>query len=229
MDVRFQRLFLFGTFVLMLAISSCTSSTSSETPVPVVTSTPSVTPAPVVTSTMSIETRLADPGYMAGCKAINPELVDEQASYKGVNPGLTTQDEIRSIFGKPLRVPQIKETVWEYDYMSVFFDESTVSKLYAFGDNATTLNDLILQYGCPDGIYVVDVSEHGDGAYSRLLFFYHRIGFDFTIDHVPAKLSDTVDSMGYFVPGTLEDYNNTFHIFNPPDYAKLMTWDESVP
>ncbi len=213
----------------MLVISSCTTSIPIETPAPVATSTPGETPTPVASSTMSIETLLADPGYMAGCKAINPKLVNKQASYKGVYPGLTTQDEIRNIFGKPLRVPQIKETVWEYGYMSVVFNKTRVSNLYVFGDNVTTLNDLILQYGCPDGIYVVDVSEHGYGEYSRLLFFYHRIGFDFTIDHVPAKLSDTVDQMGYFMPGTLEDYNNTFHIFNPPDYAKLMTWDESVP
>jgi len=183
----------------------------------------------MATSTMDMETLLADPGYMAGCKAINRNLVEEQASYKGVYPGTTTQDEISNIFGKPLRIPQIKETVWEYGYMSVVFDESTVRNLYVFGDNSTTLNDLILHYGCPDGIYVVDMSEHGYGEYSRLRFFYHRIGFDFTIDHVPAKLNDTADQMGYFMPGTFEAYNNTFHLFSPPGYVKLVTWDESVP
>jgi len=216
MYASIQRLVLINIFILMLLISSCTSTTLLKTP------------TPVSTPTRSIETLQADPSYMAECKKINRDIVDEQASYKGIYPGRTTQDEVRNVFGKPLRVPQIKEIIWEYGDRSVVFDKSKVSKLYVFGDNATTLKDLILQYGCPDGIYALDTSVHAYGDYSRLVFFYHRIGFQFSIGHNPAKLNDTVDQMTYFMPGTLDDYKNTFRFFSVPNSIKLMTWDEAL-
>jgi hypothetical protein len=217
MYARFQRLFLFVTFVSMLAITSCAPSIPSETS------------PPVATSTMSIETLRADPDYMAGCIKINPNFVDVQAGYKGIYPGRTTQDEVRNVFGKPLRIPQIAEgTLWEYEYLAVSFEKSKVSELYVFESNGATLRDFILQYGCPDEIYALDVNEHPYGEYSRLMFLYHRIGFDFTIDNIPAKLDDTAYQTTYFKPGTRDDFMNIFLSLTVPNAAKPIDWDDAV-
>jgi hypothetical protein len=188
---------------------------------------PNETPIPISTSTISIETLSADPNYMSGCKEINPNSVSRQASYKGIYPGQTTLDEVRNVLGKPLRTYDLTDISWEYDNLAVVFDESIVIGLYVDGDNAT-LKDLILRYGCPDAIYAVDIYEHPSGAFSRLLFLYPDIGFDFAIDNIPAKLNDTIYQMDYFLPGTLEDYKKRSFSLTIANASKPMTWDEAV-
>jgi hypothetical protein len=177
---------------------------------------------------VSIETLRADPGYMAGCKEFNPISMNEQAGYQGIYPFITTQEEVSNILGTPLRINEFNEISWEYGKLDVVFDKKIVSELYVVGDDVTTLKDLIVQYGCPDVIYALDINEHPFGEYSRLLFLYPSIGFDFTIDHIPAKMNDIVYDMRYFKPGALDDYKNMFFTLSVPNASKPMTWDRSV-
>ena len=217
MKTAINRIFLYAAlFVLALLIASCQSNIPAETP------------RPVPTVTISIETLRASPNYMAGCEKINLNSTKMQAGYKDIYPGYTTKDEVEDLLGKPIRTNEINSTTWEYDNLAVTFDGLIVNELFVAGDSVTGLKDMILKYGCPDAIYALDINEEHRGEYSRLLFIYPGIGFDFTVDIIPADLNGRINDMSYFKPGTLAYYSDLIHTLDITDTSKLMTWDEAV-
>lgn len=222
-------LFLYAIFVLEFALCSCQGDITAETPtlIPALTHTPTSVPKLISTSTISIETLRSDASYMAGCKTINPNPVNEQVSYKGIYPGRTTKSDVEDTMGKPLRTPDL--TSWEYGDVTVFFDELIVDKLFVTGNNVTTLRDMVVQYGCPGAIYALDINEEKHGNYARLLFVYPSIGFHFTLDSIPADLNEKITTMSYFIPSTLEHYIDSMCCtLTDSNTSKPMSWDEAV-
>ncbi len=202
---------------LILLISSCRPGAPAE---------PTITPVP--TSTKNIATLIADPSYMDECKQIYPNSSTEQVGYKEVYPGRTDKSMAEDLLGKPLKVYEINETTWEYADLDVVLDDSLVKAIFVAGDGVTTLEDMISQFGCPDVVYALDVNEEPQAEYSQVTFLYYRIGLIFTIDHIPAKLNDTITKLTYFEPGTLEDFTDQFRAFAVPDKAKPIPWAEAL-
>lgn len=220
MKTKLQRIFMGVTFALVFVMASCSTGTPAATLIPSPTSTSIPTPV------RTIETLRADPNYMAGCEKINSRPEKAQVGYQGIYPGRTHENEIEERIGKPLKINYLGG--WEYDDMVVGFDKTIVNELYVDGDGVTALKDFVMQYGCPDVIYAKSVSEEPSYDYAELLFTYHRIGFDFKIDHIPAELSDMPYTVAYFIPGTLEDYKNSFLWLKNLSAAKPINWGEAV-
>jgi hypothetical protein len=204
--------------VLTLLSVSCTAVISSKT----------ITPAP--TATIDIDVLRSDPNYMARCLELNSDVYPSQVGYKGIYPGQTRDNEVRQLVGEPLKINNQVDISWEYDGFVVLFDKNLVTWIVVYNGEILndTLQNSIHKYGCPDAIYALDINEHPSGDYSRLLFIYHNVGVYFIIDKIPAELSDKIEEISYFVPGTLEEYLKRFEMLLIPDATKPLTWDEAV-
>ena len=70
----------------------------------------------------------------------------------------------------------------------------------------TPLAPVFRQYGCPDVVFAVDLSEHKSGQYSATFLVYLQRGVEFTIRQFPVDLSNEIIATQYFSPGSLEDF-----------------------
>ncbi|MDQ3005567.1 MAG: hypothetical protein M3R47_09320 [Chloroflexota bacterium] len=103
MKTKAHRLILNILWIFTLVAVSCTTTISSETA------------APVPTATVDIDVLRSDPGYMAGCLELNPDVYQSQVGYRGVFPGQTSDDDVRQLLGEPLKINNLTDISWEYD------------------------------------------------------------------------------------------------------------------
>lgn len=218
MKNKAYRLILNVLWMFTLVVVSCTTSISSETA------------APTPTATIDIDVLRSNPGYMAGCLELNPDVYQSQVSYRGVFPGQTRESDVRQLLGEPLKINNLTDVSWEYDGFIVIFDGELATSIIVYNDEVLneSLEDAIGRYGCPNAIYALDVNEHPFGQYSRLLFVYHDIGLYFTIDKIPVEVRDKIGEISYFVPGALEDFLKNFDSMLIPNASKPLTWDDAV-
>lgn len=204
------------TFALLM--TACTANVPTETTIP------------LPTSTMDIVVLRSRPDYMAGCLELNSNVYGTQANYRGIYAGLTRDSDVLALVGEPLKINNLVDRSWEFEKFSVIFDKTVVTQVLADDDGKIqngNLADMIGEYGCPEIIYAVDINEHPFGEYSRLLFTYPKIGFDFTIDNIPAKLSDRISATSYYVPTTFEAYTERFALMIP-NASKPLIWADAV-
>jgi hypothetical protein len=210
---------------------------------------PSPTPAEVTPTPTSpppltleaLETAVASPGYLGGCRSLSNTLLTNQISYKGVVPGLSTHDDVTNLLGEADRKAQTDDT-WIYDDgVSILFSrnagEPVVDVIDVYDvDNGTVLaqmseplSEMVKEFGCPEIVYAYDPAiDNRSGRYDVTVFAYPTIGIELKIPHYPVSLNSKPDEIFIFASKSVSDYLSERQWILDPDTAVVPSWDQAV-
>ena len=203
-----------------------------------------VTPTPTSPPVLTIEalqTVVASPSYLVGCKSSSDTLLTEQVSYNGVIPGQSTYDDVTNLLGKPDRKAQLDDT-WVYDDgVSILFtqkaNDHVVAEIGVYSvDNGTALDqmsapllNIVEKYGCPEILYAYDPAiDNRSGQYDITVFAYPTLGIEFQIPHYPVSLNAKPDEISIFASKSVSDYLSERQWILDPDTAVVPLWDQAV-
>ena len=157
-----------------------------------------------------------------------------QVSYHGVYPGMTTVTTLEDILGVPIDVhsyePGLEEWIFQLQEEKGVFPirirDGMVTSIVV-PDNMS-LASVFRQYGCPDVIFAVDLSEHKSGQYSATFLVYLQLGIAFTIRQFPVDSFDESITTHYFSPGSLEDFLHENPSLQSEIVAKQVPLEEGL-
>lgn len=191
------------------------------------------TSTPELLSGVLAQTLVADPQYLADCRAVWGHSLDAQQGYYGIIPGWANQEDVWKLVGDPLEVDITSEgSEWTYKGYAVEFTGGVVASVYVDDDPRilVSLRELISKYGCPDLIFAFDNSiDQPSGSYNITIFTYLSKGIGLYMGDFPVSLSDVPYLVEYSAPTSLEKY-----LEERPDMAdslvvaKPVSWGEAV-
>jgi hypothetical protein len=159
----------------------------------------------------------------------------KQVGYRGLFPGKSTVEDVETLLGTP---EQVWESPLRYSYsdrhIGILFGEDKVSYYLSIDGHEVkqTLEEIVLQNGCPNIIYGFNQSEDmpSDGyTYASLSFIYLELGIELYFSGMSLSVQNKPDGISYFIPTSLVEYLNLY-IGDTSDSTRtrVFSWDEVV-
>jgi hypothetical protein len=178
------------------------------------------------------QTLVANPNYLDECKTLNPIKLTEQIPYQNILPGKTKESEVESILGMP-----DERSVFQGEINLVYGDtgllvdikNDVVTYIVVNPESKLpiTLEEDILQYGCPDLFLAVNTMEDQVG-YNSIRLIYSTIGLAVSFAGYPTSLGSSADAIPYFPPLTIQEYFETNGWAQMPFSAQPIEWNDAI-
>jgi len=170
--------------------------------------------------------------YMQECISVYPNKISDQASYKGIFPGISSEQDVENSLGVPVSKNNAFIQSWEYkgDPVVVFEDEQ-VESIWVYKDTniILPLRQFVSNYGCPDLIIAYDTNQHPVSEYAMSSLIYLTLGLEINFYTFPVKLEQKPDFVIFLQQESMMEYlirmRDTLEM---PNKAKPVTWDEVI-
>jgi hypothetical protein len=193
-----------------------------------------MTPPPTRTNQVDTPSPTEEP---LPCSSPSPNDSHVQIGYRNIYPGQTTAETLEDLFGSPIRVinydPGKQEWLYEYELeegigtFPIRVEDGVVVSISL--QEKIPLGTILEQYGCPDVVFAVDMSEHNSGQYSGTSLIYLELGVMFIVEQFPLQIFDVESSRThYFKPGSLDDFLLYHPSFQYENVAKQIYFGDAL-
>lgn len=184
-----------------------------------------------VSNVLLAQTLVANTNYLEPCKKLNPIKSTEQIPYRNILPGKTKGSEIESILGTPDKRSVFGDEI-NLVYGSnvgVFVQDGIVTSILVSleDESGLTLEEVIIQYGCPDLILAVNTTVDQVG-YNDIRLIYNTLGLAVSFPGYPATLSEHADAIWYFPTMTVQEYFEKNGWAQMRSSAQPVEWNDAV-